>query len=98
MYALVFATMRLTGKKQIGQLQPYEVTVAIMISALAAIPMEDVSIPLTNSIIPILLLLSGQVLVSMLSMKVNKVQAFCVANRAYSLKTKAGGTGIKESR
>ncbi|NLX90662.1 MAG: DUF421 domain-containing protein [Firmicutes bacterium] len=76
LYALVFATMRLTGKRQIGQLQPYEVTVAIMISALAAIPMEDVSIPLTNSIIPILLLLSGQVLVSMLSMKVNKVRAF----------------------
>lgn len=76
LYLLVFITMRLTGKRQIGQLQPYEVTVAIMISALAAIPMEDVSIPLTNSIIPILLLLSAQVLVSMLSLKVNKVRAY----------------------
>lgn len=76
LYILVFFMMRLTGKRQIGQLQPYEVTVAIMVSALAAIPMEDVSIPLINSIIPILLLLSAQVLVSLLSMKVNKVRAF----------------------
>ncbi|NMA14711.1 MAG: DUF421 domain-containing protein [Clostridia bacterium] len=76
LYILVFVTMRLTGKRQIGQLQPYEVTIAIMISALAAIPMEDVSIPLINSIIPILLLLSAQILVSMLSMKVNKVRNF----------------------
>ncbi len=76
LYTLVFITMRVTGKRQIGQLQPYEVTVAIMVSALAAIPMEDISIPLTNSIIPILLLLSAQVLVSMLSMKFNKVRAF----------------------
>jgi uncharacterized membrane protein YcaP (DUF421 family) len=76
LYVLVFITMRLTGKRQIGQLQPYEVTIAIMISALAAIPMEDVSIPLINSIIPILLLLSAQILVSMLSMKVNKVRNF----------------------
>ncbi len=76
LYLLVFATMRLTGKRQIGQLQPYEVTIAIMISALAAIPMEDVSIPLINSIIPILLLLSAQVLVSMLSMRVNSVRGF----------------------
>ena len=57
------------GKRQIGQLQPYELAVAIMVSALAAIPMEDISIPLINSIIPILLLLAMQVFVSTLSLK-----------------------------
>lgn len=69
LYVLVFIVMRIMGKRQIGQLQPIELAVAIMISALAALPMEDISIPLLNSIIPILLLLIFQVTVSMISMK-----------------------------
>ncbi len=69
LYVLVFIVMRIMGKRQIGQLQPIELAVAIMVSALAALPMEDISIPLLNSIIPILLLLIFQVTVSMLSMK-----------------------------
>ena len=69
LYVLVFIVMRIMGKRQIGQLQPIELAVAIMVSALAALPMEDISIPLMNSIIPILLLLIFQVTVSMISMK-----------------------------
>lgn len=69
LFTLVFIVMRLMGKRQIGQLQPYELAVAIMVSALAAIPMEDISIPLINSIIPILLLLAMQVFVSTISLK-----------------------------
>lgn len=76
LYVLVFVVMRLMGKRQIGQLQPFELAVAIMISALAAFPMEDISIPLINSIVPILLLLSLQVLVSVASLKFRGVRAF----------------------
>ncbi len=75
LYFLVFLVMRIMGKRQIGQLQPYELAVAIMISALAAIPMEDISIPLSNSIIPILILLSFQVMVSVLSIKSGRARA-----------------------
>ena len=76
LYVLVFFAMRIMGKRQIAQLQPYELAVAIMISALAAIPMEDISIPLVNSIIPILILLSFQVLVSIVSLKYRGARAF----------------------
>ncbi len=75
LYVLVFIVMRIMGKRQIGQLQPIELAVAIMVSALAALPMEDISIPLINSVIPILLLLIFQVTVSMLSMKSAKLSA-----------------------
>lgn len=75
LYVIVFVVMRIMGKRQIGQLQPYELAVAIMISALAAIPMEDISIPLVNSIVPILILLSFQVMVSVLSVKYGPVRA-----------------------
>jgi len=58
LFVLVIVSMRIMGKRQIGQLQPYELAVLIMVSALAAIPMEDIAIPLFNSIIPIILLVA----------------------------------------
>ncbi len=76
LYVLVFFVMRMMGKRQIGQLQPYELAVAIMISALAAIPMEDISIPLINSMVPILLLMIMQVLVSLASLKFRGARAY----------------------
>ncbi len=75
LFFLVVVVMRLMGKRQIGQLQPYELAVLIMVSALAAIPMEDIGIPLGNSIIPIVLLFSFQVLVSHFSQKNERVRA-----------------------
>jgi uncharacterized membrane protein YcaP (DUF421 family) len=57
------------GKHQIGQLQPYELVITIMISELAAVPMQDTEIPLINGIIPILTLLLIQISLSMLSLK-----------------------------
>lgn len=75
LYVLVSIVMRVMGKRQIGQLQPIELAVAVMVSALAALPMEDISIPLINSIIPILLLLIFQVTVSMVSLKSIKLRA-----------------------
>jgi len=61
--------MRVMGKRQIGQLQPFELAVAIMISELAAIPMQNTGIPLINGIIPIITLLLAQLLLSLISLK-----------------------------
>ncbi len=69
LYLLVVITMRLMGKRQIGQLQPFELVVAIMISELAAVPMQNTGIPLVNGIIPILTLLAAQLLTSFISLK-----------------------------
>ena len=57
LYILVLVVMRLMGKREIGQLQPFELAISIMIADLASIPMTDVGIPITNGIIPILGLL-----------------------------------------
>ena len=75
LFGLVVVSMRIMGKRQIGELQPYELAVLIMVSALAAIPMEDIAIPLLNSIIPIILLLVFQVLTSFAAQRSEKVRS-----------------------
>lgn len=75
LYIVVVITMRIMGKRQIGQLQPFELAIAIMISELAAVPMQNTGIPLLNGIIPILTLLIAQIFMSFLSMKSIKARA-----------------------
>ncbi len=75
LYGIVIITMRLMGKRQIGQIQPYELAVAIMISELASVPMQHTGIPLVNGIIPILTLLIAQVSLSFLSLKSIRARA-----------------------
>jgi len=69
LYIIVVIVMRIMGKRQIGQLQPFELAIAIMISDLAAVPMQNTGIPLLHGIIPILTLLLLQLLISFLSIK-----------------------------
>ncbi|AEM78005.1 YetF domain-containing protein [Thermoanaerobacter wiegelii] len=75
LYALVVIFMRISGKQQIGQLQPYELVVAIMIADLVAIPMQNKGIPLVSGIIPILTLLVSQLFLSYLSIKSLRARA-----------------------
>jgi Predicted membrane protein len=69
LYLLVVIIVRIMGKHQIGQLQPYELVITILISELAAVPMQDTDIPLINGIIPILTLLLIQITLSFISLK-----------------------------
>ncbi|MGE5551753.1 MAG: YetF domain-containing protein [Bacteroidota bacterium] len=68
LYFLVVLVMRLMGKRQIGQLQPFELVVAIMLSELAAVPMQDRDLPLSTGIIPMLTLLIAQIGLALLSL------------------------------
>lgn len=78
MYILVILVMRMMGKRQIGQLQPYEVVIALMISDLASMPMQDTSVPLMSGIIPILSLLFSQLIISYMVLKNKKArQVIC---------------------
>lgn len=61
--------MRLMGKRQMGELQPFELVITIMISELAAVPMQNTGVPLINGIIPILTLLFLQTLITFGSLK-----------------------------
>ncbi len=64
MYFFVVLTLRLLGKRQIGELEPSELVVTIVISEVAALPIQDVSQPLINSLIAIFLLVILEVSVS----------------------------------
>jgi uncharacterized membrane protein YcaP (DUF421 family) len=63
------------GKRQIAQLQPFELVVIIMISELAAVPSSDIGIPLISGIIPILILLISGVALQYLTLKSEKARA-----------------------
>ena len=69
LYIIVLIVMRLMGKREIGQLQPFELAISIMIADLASTPMADAGIPISNGIIPILALLVMHLIISMFNMK-----------------------------
>lgn len=69
LYIIVLIVMRLMGKREIGQLQPFELAISIMIADLASIPMTETGIPITRGIVPILGLLVMHLLISVLNMK-----------------------------
>lgn len=69
LYLIVLIVMRLMGKREIGQLQPFELAISIMIADLASIPMTEVGIPIFNGIVPILGLLLMHLMISLLNLK-----------------------------
>lgn len=74
LYLLVIVSLRVMGKRQIGEMQPSELVVAIMISDLAAVPMQAIDIPLINGIIPVLTLIVAEVFMSYLSLKSRRLR------------------------
>ena len=74
LYILVLIVMRLMGKREIGQLQPFELAISIMIADLATIPMAETGIPITNGIIPMLGLLVMHLIISMINIKSTKAR------------------------
>lgn len=69
LYLLLVFSVRLMGKRQIGELQPSELAVTILISNIATLPVEDTGTPLLTGIIPIVTLASLDVIMSWLSIK-----------------------------
>ena len=69
LYFLIVFGLRFLGKRQIGDLEPAELALTMMISDLATVPMQDFGIPLFSGIIPILTLLALSMLISQLSLK-----------------------------
>lgn len=74
LYALVIVSLRIMGKRQIGEMQPSELVVAIMISDLAAVPMQSIDIPLITGIVPVLTLIVAEVFMSFISLKSRAVR------------------------
>lgn len=69
LYLFVLIALRLMGKREIGQLQPYELVITMMIADLASVPMQEVGIPLFHGIVPIMALLLSQIILSYINIK-----------------------------
>lgn len=69
LYILVIFSVRLMGKRQIGELQPSELVITILVSNIATLPLEDLNIPLITGIIPILSLVCFEVIMSWAALK-----------------------------
>lgn len=76
LYIVVLFVMRGMGKREISQMQPYELAISIMIADLAATPMAELGIPIIYGIIPILGLLTMHILISLINMKSLKLRQF----------------------
>ena len=69
LYAVLIAVIRLMGKRQIGQMEPSEFVVTMLVANLASIPMQDGGIPLFSGLIPILTVLGMELVLSYLSLE-----------------------------
>lgn len=69
LYIVLILTVRLMGKRQIGEMEPAEFVVTMLIANLAAIPMQDSNIPLYSGLLPILIVLGLELIIAVLSMR-----------------------------
>ena len=68
------------GKRQIGELQPSDLVITLLISQIISIPIQDTDIPLVNTLIPIFLLVGFEILTSVFNMKSIKFRSFMQGN------------------
>lgn len=69
LYSTLLVSLRLTGKRQLGQLEPTELALSLLLSDLAAVPMQDPGIPLVIGLVPMVTLVALSLLLSGLSLK-----------------------------
>ena len=98
-YIFVLIVMRLMGKREIGQLQPFELVISIMIADLASIPMTDSGIPITNGIVSILGLLVMHLIISIVNIKSIKArEIICGKPRILIYRGKIDEKALKKER
>ena len=76
LYIIVLIVMRFMGKREIGQLEPFELAISMMIADLASTPMANPGLPIYLGIIPIFALLVMHFLISFISIKSIKIRSF----------------------
>lgn len=80
LYAAIVFSLRIMGKRQLGELEPAELVVTILVSNIATLSIEDTNVPLLGSILPIFTLVSCEVLVSVLTTKNSRVRKLISGN------------------
>lgn len=80
LYIVITFSLRLMGKRQLGELQPSELVVTILISNIAAIPVEDSSVPMIMGVVPIVTLVCLDVIVSGIMLKSSKMRKLIIGS------------------
>ena len=80
LYVVVLIGVRIIGKRQIGQLQPFELVVMMLISDIAAVPMQDTALPLVSGLIPLITIIALEVLLSAVVMKKHGIRRTITGN------------------
>lgn len=80
LYSFIVICMRLMGKRQLGELQPTELVITILLSEIASIPIQDNGVPLINSIFAVLLLVSLEIINSAICLKSGKMRSAIQGN------------------
>ncbi len=80
LYIIITFSLRLMGKRQLGELQPSELVVTILISNIAAIPVEDSSVPMLMGVVPILTLVCLDIIVSAIMLKFPKFRKMIIGS------------------
>lgn len=75
LYFILVLTMRAMGKRQLGQFQPYEFVMVMLIANLIAIPMSDVSTPLLHGLLPVAALYISHSLITLLCLRSDRIRA-----------------------
>ncbi len=75
-YLVVLFLYRLMGKRQLGQMQPFELVLTLIIADLATIPMAEVSVPVLHGIVPLLTLVIVHFVLTLLCKLSNKFSSF----------------------
>lgn len=79
-YFVIIICLRIMGKRQLGELQPSEFVIAILISNIATLSIEDTDIPLIGAVVPIVTLMSAEVILSYITLKSGKAQVIVTGN------------------
>ena len=85
LYFIIMLGLRLMGKRQIGELEPTELVLTMLISDLAAVPMQDFGIPLLNGVVPIVTLLALSMLLSYGCMRSIRLQQSAMRANRFTL-------------
>lgn len=80
MYLMVILAVRLMGKRQIGELQPSELVITILISELASMPIQDKHLTVMSAVIPIFVLVGLEILTSLITLKSIRIRTFMYGN------------------
>ena len=86
LYFVIIFAIRLMGKRQIGDLQPSELVITILISEIAAIPIQDLDIPLIYGVLATVTLVLLEMFTSFLAMKSLSLRRLVYGRSAFILK------------